>query len=361
MVACVECDEQVIRGASDVISCDKCKNLIHLSCANINITKKQFEKLKKGANGYVCAKCNGKVTGDISGSGDQAPNKMSDNKHSGSKDPLALSVSQSNVSVLSTECLEAIQVAVKKGQSSLLSDISKHMSKMFTAFESKIDKHFESINNAISTMKYEITDNTRRIGLLEVDSSSQAEDIANVKTCNNRINDDLTRLESAINYQDQLSLLTSLEVHGLPFEVNENIVIKFLNVAKALDTDLVEQDIANIYRLKKNGDSINANIPPITIVKLTRQILRDNLIAKRKERKIFLTDDIGLTTGGKWNIYLNESLTHYNRRIYSAALNLRREKKLKYVWISNGKIFYRKDDGEQRYQLLGLDDLKKIK
>lgn len=147
----------------------------------------------------------------------------------------------------------------------------------------------------------------------------------------------------------------------MPIKDNENLFSICCDIFKALDLTMTINDISNVYCLQKKNAHNNSARPPIIIVKLSRQILRDAIINNRKIKSDFTTVSIGWPTSEKSIIRIRESLSTMNRRIYSAAFELRKNGKIKYLWIAGGKIFYKREEGSLRLQLFNLDDVENLK
>ena len=71
----------------------------------------------------------------------------------------------------------------------------------------------------------------------------------------------------------------------------------------------------------------------------------DELFKKRNELNDIDFTDLGFPSETK--IYMNENLNPYYRKLWWSCRKLKKEKVVKYVWISNGSIKVRKDDTSQ--------------
>lgn len=94
--------------------------------------------------------------------------------------------------------------------------------------------------------------------------------------------------------------------------------------------------------------------------------VRDQLLAsvknynksKKPEDKLN-TSHIGLSCEKK-PIYVIEHLSPSNKALHAAARLRAKEKKYKYVWIRNGKIFVRKADHSDFIMIKDTSSLEKI-
>ncbi|KAL3283282.1 hypothetical protein HHI36_006431 [Cryptolaemus montrouzieri] len=77
--------------------------------------------------------------------------------------------------------------------------------------------------------------------------------------------------------------------------------------------------------------------------------IRDN---KRKGKRIESNMLASLANSKKGaQILINEDLTINERQIFNMAYKFKKEKEYKYLWVKNGKIYLKKNDGDQALQI----------
>ena len=70
------------------------------------------------------------------------------------------------------------------------------------------------------------------------------------------------------------------------------------------------------------------------------------------------TSDLGYVQDNK--IYIAESLTELNKKLFNRCLNVRREKAYQFLWTSNGRIYMRKDKDSRTNIIASPNDLLKL-
>lgn len=60
-------------------------------------------------------------------------------------------------------------------------------------------------------------------------------------------------------------------------------------------------------------------------------------------------------------VYINEHLTMVNKYLYKLARDMRKENKIKYVWIRNGKLFVRTEDNSPHKIINDIEQLNEFK
>lgn len=330
---------------------------MHLACSNSINAAINKDNIKRGIEIYKCIKCNKDKNSDTysDNGGTNKPTKSNDKQSKSA----ALSVPTSTNADLSPTVIEAFQVAVEKGQANALNSFQNQMTKMFSEFSLKQKEFNQELSNTVATLRDDIGYNKNKIDSLEIIVDAQKKEIEVAKSDKVALENKITVLERNLNFQEQVQLQTSLEIHGLPLQRDESLTNIFCDIAAALNVAVNTYDISSIYRIGK-GDG-NSLYPTIVMVKLFKQNLRNEIIDKRKHKTNFSTKDCRMNKVEKRLIFIREPFSLHNCRIYAAALNLKKSNKIKYLWISRGKIFCRREDGALRLQLFSLEDLDKFK
>ncbi|XP_051175675.1 uncharacterized protein LOC127290897 [Leptopilina boulardi] len=347
MPECLECNEQVSRKTDKSCECAKCNGIVHLACANVNITREEFNSLKKGVYKFICTKCRDNAT--------------SQSNSTPANNDLASVIRSIPENITQSDFFAALEVAIEQGQRNVLQEYHSKMVNSMKEFQDEQKKFNTELSTSIDNMKSEIADHSKRIDILEFDSGVCTEDLKNVKVDNEAIHNRMVELERSLNFHEQSSLMSSMDIRGLPVKPDEDLKNTFCRIAASLNVEMTQENIVNIYRVK-NSENINPQSSQSLIrAKLSRQDIRDKILNQRKTFKNFTTMYLGWPEAERANIYLQETLTPFNRRIHAAALTARKSNIIKYLWIAGGKIFCRKEDGSRRILLSCLQDVHSLK
>lgn len=154
---------------------------------------------------------------------------------------------------------------------------------------------------------------------------------------------------------DQYSRRNNLEITGVPFtaqESTENIVKKIAQVSN------IEISSASIETCHRVPTRVKDKHQPI-IVKFTNRKDRERFRqATRKQR--LRVKDIYPNRDNTEPIYINEHLTPTRKEILRKVIEVKKQKKAKYVWTVNGIIFYKRNDNSDTIKLTQKKDLSKI-
>lgn len=143
MGTCSECNIVISRGGLEVLTCVKCRILVHFACANFGILKKSFQKFKKGQVDYVCKICsplpNSATSPVVSGNSSAIPGTttLQDADGTGVVPPTLISVAAlENAGTLPPGLAKLLRKVVSDGQSEVLAQ-SREISARFSKFETR--------------------------------------------------------------------------------------------------------------------------------------------------------------------------------------------------------------------------------
>ncbi|XP_028414768.1 uncharacterized protein LOC114537858 [Dendronephthya gigantea] len=162
-------------------------------------------------------------------------------------------------------------------------------------------------------------------------------------------------LKAEVNDLEQYSRRDCLEIRGIPMVMGENTNEIVKRIGQEVGVHVSDQDISISHRLRASDGR-----DPAIIVKFNRRDVRDKLYRERKVLRDKSIKDIGITRFTDRKIYIVESLTNQNRKLFNKCLEVRREKNFKYIWTSSGKILLRKNESSPTIPVVNWRDLTKI-
>lgn len=172
-------------------------------------------------------------------------------------------------------------------------------------------------------------------------------------------------LENRLEVLEKNSHSTCMEIRNIPKLTkdveNRETYIKYLNCIAntvGLETEIADTQIRNVYRAKSDTIFVDftLTVPKENLISGIRKYNKD---AKTNEQEQLSTKRIDLPGPGR-PIYVSEVLTTRNRKLGFLARNLIKEKKIFATWISYGRIFIKKRDGDDPLRINSEEDLKKL-
>ncbi|XP_013200662.1 uncharacterized protein LOC106143184 [Amyelois transitella] len=180
----------------------------------------------------------------------------------------------------------------------------------------------------------------------------------------------ISSLESQIDDMQKRLKFTVVEVRNLPVapaavqqnrqETQQDLTDLMLKTCGALNVDISTSDIKDIYRIKnKIGSSV-------VVTELNSVITKNKILNGVKDyNKInphnkLSSSSVGLA-GSCVPIYVTESLTNKDRKLFGQARDTAKTLGYRFCWTSRGRIYMRLADGSPRLQIKTEADLRGLK
>lgn len=161
---------------------------------------------------------------------------------------------------------------------------------------------------------------------------------------------EIERLKQELNDSQQYSRRCNMEVHGLPFAHDEDLISAMEDLSVKLSLPpLQSSDILAIHRLPRKQDSSST-----IIVNFASPSLKSVWMAARAKLKKLNQSNNQL------KLYFNDNLTAANRELFWMARSKGKERGFQFVWLKNAKIFARKVEGSPAIRISAVRDLDKL-
>ncbi|CAN7940022.1 unnamed protein product [Ixodes pacificus] len=160
----------------------------------------------------------------------------------------------------------------------------------------------------------------------------------------------ISHLQVELNDAGQYNRLPNLEIHGMPVSANEDLKKSVFDLADKLSIPYFQpSDVVAVHRFPSKKDKI----PPILV-----------RFSSSAAREIWMKARSGLRELAQARtlpqLYFNENLTQINRNLFWKARTRGKEKRFKYVWVRNGKIFAKRQDEATPVRISCEHDLELI-
>lgn len=214
----------------------------------------------------------------------------------------------------------------------------------FRASVAGIGRRLDGIENRLDALEQrDLTGGSKKIGELE---STIAE------------------LKLELNERDQETLLSDLDIGGIPETMGENTTHTIIVLAAKLGVKIEDKDIVFAERVGLRGATVSSEVDGRervrrVIVRLARRHLRDELLQAARVRRNMNSADAGFP-GPTHRIYINERLTRNNRQIFYKVREECRKHSWRYFWTKKGRIFIRQSDGKQAFTIRSISDIVRI-
>jgi hypothetical protein len=137
----------------------------------------------------------------------------------------------------------------------------------------------------------------------------------------------------------------AIEVKGIPFTEDEDVIKTVDLIAKKLSCDVNINDLDNVYRIGKSD---------LLVVSFTTKLKqREFLTAGR-------TNTLNLNDNANNNIYINELVSKKSKFLLKMGRDLKRDKKLHWIGTHEGEVFCRKVFKGTKYKINEMEDFEHL-
>lgn len=239
---------------------------------------------------------------------------------------------------------------VKKDNSEFRNSITE-IKQDLKEFKSDINKSLEFCNEQIASCVSEIKEYKEKLAQCELN-------IEQLKSEKLSLEKQLMDSKRAQVSSDQYSRSNCLEIRGVPYAKQENIIDVVKNVAKALNFNLQEGMIDAVHRLSHNPNDSGSSRG--IILKFCRRIDMETMRARTRVKNGFSAAELGYSSENK--VFINLSLTRDTRALWMETRAAKQRKGYKYAWVTSaGKIFVRREEGTRAIHIASKADLELLK
>ena len=253
---------------------------------------------------------------------------------------------------------------------------------METLMAKLLDKKLNPIISSLDDIKHNMNQIEESIAFLSNKYDDLNAKVKEIKSKNDAISQDnsilraeiqrssniINQLRDDLDKQNQYTRRECLEFSSVPYREHEstNNIVK--QIGGLVGVEIQGSDISISHRLtaprsqSSTASTDNNNIrDPVIIAKFARRDIRNQLYIARKGLREKSTRDIGFYRSHNQKIYISESLTQRNKKLFNRCLQVfKRELNYKFLWTSNGKILLRKDGSHPVIKINNEADLEDL-
>ncbi|KAH9377341.1 hypothetical protein HPB48_023008 [Haemaphysalis longicornis] len=161
----------------------------------------------------------------------------------------------------------------------------------------------------------------------------------------------IQRQQEYQNESEQYNRRTNLEIHGLPFEQDEDLKDELSKLAVALKLpNFSPSDVLAIHRLPSKHDTVH-----VILVRFTSLSVKESWSAARGKLRH------SHQSGALPKLLFKDNLTKFNRYLFWHARTAAKDKGYLFACGKTGKIYVNKNEDALLFRISKLSDIDKIK
>lgn len=296
----------------EFVNCSACNNNYHYNpCCTLIETSWKAMSIKAKAE-WRCRNCKCKLRSNVQAltlSTERASGKMRtrcEEEHSDSNETSAKKYRSDANAILS------VKTDVNKMQSNLtqVQDDIHELKKMIADMSRNFNSSMDVLNEKIDALIKEGMEKDKEVDHPEI----------------------------KVNTLEQKMLVNNVEIVNAP--IDKSPLQTVVDIGKALDININENDIDDVFRTKSNKLIVKfASTQKKSIFKKKAKELRNINIDRRKR------------------LFVNDELTATNKHLLWSAKNRAKECSWKYIWIKDGKILAKKDEQSTPIIIRSISDI----
>ena len=206
-------------------------------------------------------------------------------------------------------------------------------------------------NDEVEKLKKSFTKQNQYVASLELELTRE-------KKVSKRQSNDILELQETLDELEQYSRKNSVEIHGIPEDIDVSTDEVVCRVAAAIGVQIAPDNIEISHRLyRKKGAK------PI-IVKFLNYKDKAKLYKARVQLKnvtlSILFPSYSATSLAGQRIFVNENLTRYRSDMMKLAIGKRKDGKILSTWSLDGKIFIKTSPSGRPRQMFSIEEIKEL-
>ena len=188
-------------------------------------------------------------------------------------------------------------------------------------------------------------------------SKTQEAEIKDIKSHSTELEESGKKEQDKVDSLEQYGRRNNLEIVGVPCKEGENTNKIAMEVCKLIDVDITQDQISTSHRLQTKKRA-NEQITSPIIVRFISRDVRNKVFSIRK--LIRCADMKKFFINGIENLYVNENLTKFRKKLFWSAKQKAKSNGFRFYWTANGNIFVRRSEESTPILIRNEDDLLKI-
>lgn len=339
----------------EYICCSQCGHAYHINCLNPNGNTSDFEVVSD----WKCPACKPvrrSLNKDVTPARQHGLNPIERNASKRPNKRMALSSPSEQKESAAYMTHNDIRDLVKEVIKSELKTAISNMSETFTNEMRAVKDEMRNMRDSMSFINIQYEEIIKQ-------NNINSEIIKNLQSEAVDMRSTITNLNNRINQIEQATRANNLEVQCVPETNGENTFEMIQKIGNAIGYSISESSVTHCIRTAKINRS--SSRPRSIVVQFNSRKTRDSFMAAAiKFNRSNPHDKLNTVSAGISNIkrpiYITEHLSPANKALHAAARSRAKALNYKYVWVRDGRIFVRKDDGANYNLIKSIDCINNL-
>lgn len=241
--------------------------------------------------------------------------------------------------------------------------LMEKMQEMFNIWINKQENKMELILNTVQTIKKQNVEISTSIEFLSQQYNMMKEKVDRLEQDRKSTQAYILVLEEKVEAMERNGRNSSIEIRNVPAkkpESYEDLKKIVTSLGQSLGVSIQPYDIRNIYRINSKSTENKPIIADFNSVPVKNKILAEaKTFSRQNGGNRPNTSDLQIPGASK-PIYLSENLTQKSKRLHFLAREYAKTNGFEFCWVSHGRVFLRKKQGEPAIRIDSEMDIRNI-
>ncbi|KAK0169759.1 hypothetical protein PV328_010401 [Microctonus aethiopoides] len=220
--------------------------------------------------------------------------------------------------------------------------------------------------NEIKNLTKTLADHEVRIKKLEQQNNLLSNELSEVLDQNELLAREIEELKVTLSGISSESILSEIIISAIPIQLSDDLQHVVSRVLTSLDSSQLLSDVLDIRKVAPKNDTRTASTSSTAQSTKTSVIVRfksaniARFLIEKKRRKGSLTLKHVFDSDIRGKVYVNEFLSTKVHNLYRKTKEIVISRKWKYVWVREGKMYVRQNDGSDKICISSDADLDQI-
>jgi hypothetical protein len=228
------------------------------------------------------------------------------------------------------------------------------MEEYFAQINQKMDDNTASLNAKMDQLRNDLKEDIKSDLVPRIEQNT-----SDIHMTNNRIDELQNTVSKLQNDLERQSRSTELIVRGVPMATNEKCQQVYQTIAKAIGYAPGTIPIADAFRLGRRPSVLPDSKVPSILIRFVNKLEKIAFHQKYFAKKDLNLTDLGFD-GATSRVYISESLTTNNQKLFGAAMMMKKDGKLASVSTYHGAISVKTSQYGNPTRIKSTADLERL-
>ncbi|KAI5753885.1 hypothetical protein M8J77_004114 [Diaphorina citri] len=229
------------------------------------------------------------------------------------------------------------------------------MIKRFDDLEKKIDRRLNDFEDNLNFYGDKVETAVKTVKAMEQKLVLMEKKLEKADAENKELKTRLRSMEVHMNELDQRDYNSKMEITGIKdASVNEAMVVEVIFQKAGIAPGEIQHTEEKVTKMSENSAARTS-----IVVSFKSRDDRNKVLGKIKTEKVFMKLGNSINQDSSY-VFINEALCPAYKKLFYDVNRIKKDKGLAFLWVKDGKILLKKNEGSSTLRISCGEDLRKI-